>query len=295
MVSPAASRRSPSGTSASGQPLADQRPDRPGRGEPGQLGVAFGDRAGVPLLVQAPVQADDRVVLHERVVQRGRRDVAAGEADDQDPAFERDALGGLAERVAAHRVVHDVRAASAGDVLDDRDEVLTVPVHDHVRAEFPRRRRLLRAAGHADDPCPGGLAQLDGAAADAARRRVHEQRLAGGQPRPAVQPEPPGLVGDEERRRLGVVEPRGRGHRARRVHEGVLGERPVRQHGPADDPVSGGEARHVRSGRHDLPAQLDAGAERQRRADLVGAKAQQRVGEVRRGREHPHQELPGTR
>ena len=83
--------------------------------------------------------------------------------------------------------------------------------------------------------------------------------------------------------------------RARRVHEGVLGERPVRQHRPADDPVSGGEARHVRRGRHDLPAQLDAGAERQRRADLVGAKAHQRVGEVRRGREHPHQELPGTR
>src|SRR5262249_31386700 len=81
---------------------------------------------------------EDRVVLHQRVVQRGRRDVPAGEADDQDPALERDALGGPPEGLPAHRVVNDVGTAPVGDFLDDRHEVLAVPVHDHVRAEFPR-------------------------------------------------------------------------------------------------------------------------------------------------------------
>ncbi len=67
------------------------------------------------------------------------------------------------------------------------------------------------------------------------------------QARPPVQPEPPGLVRDVERRRLGIVECRRRGHRARRVHEGVLGERAVRQHRTADHPVPGGETGHARA------------------------------------------------
>ncbi len=81
--------------------------------------------------------------------------------------------------------------------------------------------------------------------------------------------------------------PAGAGNAARRVHEGVLGERPRGQHRPADHPVSRGEAGDVRAGLDDLAAQLDAGAERQRRADLVGAAAHQHVGEVRGGARAP--------
>jgi hypothetical protein len=106
-----------------------------------------------------------------------------------------------------------------------------------------------------------------------------------------VQPEPPGLVRDEERCRFVVIQRCGRGERARRVHDGVLGERPVRQRRPADHPVANAKPRYVSADLDDLAAQLDARGERQRRADLVAATAQQHVGEVRRRREHAHQEL----
>ena len=116
-------------------PLADQRPDRALGDQLGELPVALADELGHLGLVQAPVQPHDRVVLDQRVVQRGRRDLPAGEAYDQDPALERDALGGPGVRLAAHRVVDHVGAAPAGDLLDHLDEVLAAPV------DRPRPRR----------------------------------------------------------------------------------------------------------------------------------------------------------
>ena len=65
-----------------------------------------------------------------------------------------------------------------------------------VRSTRRRRRApaaaiaLKGAADDADDPGAGGLAQLDGGTADAADRRVHEQRLPDPQRRPPVQREP---------------------------------------------------------------------------------------------------------
>ena len=241
------------------------------------------------------MQAHVRVVLDQRVVQRGRLDLAAGEADDQDPALERDALGGPGVRVAADRVVDHVGAAALGDLLDHLDEVLGGPVDHHVRAQEAGHLGLLAAAGHADDPGAGRLAQLDRAAADAARGGVHEQGLAGRQPGAPVQPEPPGLVRDEEGGCLGVVQAVRGGQRGGRVHQRQLGEGAAGSaaHWAADEPVAGRDPGHPRAGRHDLAAQLDARGERQRRADLVAAAAHEHVGEVRRGAEHPHQYLAG--
>jgi hypothetical protein len=89
---------------------------------------------------------------------------------------------------------------------------------------------------------PGRLAQLDRAAADAARGRVHQQGLAGRQPGPPVQPEPPGLVRDEERARLGVVQAGRGGQRAGRVHQRQLGEGAADR--AADEPVAGRDPGH---------------------------------------------------
>ena len=96
--------------------------------------------------------------------------------------------------------------------------------------------RLLRAADDADDRGPGGLAELDGGAADAARRGVHEQRLARLEARPAVQSEPARLVADVQGGRLGVVQGVGRGQHGRLVRDDVLGEAAVRQGGGGDAP-----------------------------------------------------------
>jgi DHA2 family methylenomycin A resistance protein-like MFS transporter len=276
-----------------GEPVADQRPDRAVGDQLAELPVAVRDGLRVLNLVQAPVQAHDRVVLDQHVVQRGGGDRAAGEADHQDPALERDALGRSRVGLAAHGVVDNVGAAASGHLLDDLDEVLPVPVHHHVRAQGARGLRLPLAADHADDPGPGRLAELDRAAAHPAGRGVHEQRLARRQPGPPVQAEPAGLVGDEERGGLRVIEAFRRGHDARGVHERELGEGAGRQRRAADHPVSGREPGHLGADRQDLAAQLDARGERQRRAHLVAAAAHEHVGEIGRGRAHPDQHLAG--
>ena len=84
------------------------------------------------------MQAEDRVVLDEGVVEGGARDRTAREADDHDPALEGDDLGGLGVGLAADGVVDHVRAASAGRLLDGTDDVLGAPVDDDVTAQLAR-------------------------------------------------------------------------------------------------------------------------------------------------------------
>ena len=87
----------------------------------------------------------------------------------------------------------------------------------------------------------------------------------------------------------------GAGMTGRGGHQRVLRVPAVRQRGRADDPVAGGEAGRLRARLDHLTAQLGAGGERQRRADLVGALAHQHVGEVGDGGEDPDQELSRAR
>jgi hypothetical protein len=114
------------------------------------------------------VQPDDAVVLDQRVVGGGVGDPAAREADDDDPALEGDALAALVERVAADRVVDDVGAPPAGDVLDDGHEVVGQVVDDDVGAEVAADLHLLRPALPWRSRAPGRPAQLDRRAPDAA-------------------------------------------------------------------------------------------------------------------------------
>lgn len=209
------------------------------------------------------------------------------EADHHDPALEGHALGGGRVGVAADRVVDDVGPASGGELLDAGDDVLGGAVDDEVAAQFLGGADLGLAADDADDGGPGGLAELDGGAADAARGGVHEQGLAGLDPGPAVQAEPAGLVPDVQGGRLGVVEGVRGGQEGARGGGHVLGEPAVGQAGVGDDAAA------VLG----LAADLDAGGEGEGRPDLVLAADEERVGEVHVRREHPepHLALAGHR
>ena len=120
------------------------------------------------------MQADDGVVLDQRVVHRGGRDPARGEADDHQPALEGDALGGAVVDVTAHRVVDDVGARAAGEVLDRLDEVALLVVEGEVGAQLPAEGDLGVGAGGRHHPRAGRLAQLDRGAANAAGAGVDE-------------------------------------------------------------------------------------------------------------------------
>src|SRR5680860_1008252 len=141
--------------------LADQRLDQPVRGELGQLVMAGAHQSRVLLRVEAPVQAEDRVVLDQGVVERGRLNLPSREADHEDPALEGNALGRALVGVSTDRVEHDVSPTTSGDLLDHCDEVLAVTVHDHVSAEPARHLGLLGSPDHTADPGAGGLAALD--------------------------------------------------------------------------------------------------------------------------------------
>ena len=240
------------------------------------------------------MQAHDRVVLDQRVVERGRLDLPAREADQQDPALERYALGRALVGVSTDRVVHHVGTTAAGDVLDDLDEVLAVPVHHDVSAEGPRHLDLFGPTDHADDAGTSGLAELDRGTADPAGCGVDEQGLPRLQVRSPVQAEPAGLVADEESSRLRVVERGWSRERRGGVHQGELREPTCGQHRGADDPVAHGETGGPRSEGGDLAAQLDARGERQRRLHLVQTTAHEHVGKVGRGAEHTDQQLAGV-
>ena len=159
--------------------LADQRLDGAPGGQLGQLLVAVLDQLRVLGVVQAPVQAEDRVVLHQGVVEAGAGDGAAGEADDHDPALEGDDLGGLGVGLAADGVVDHVRAAAAGGLLHGGDDVLAPPVDHDVAAQLPGDGRLLGTADDADD---GGAGRLRRAARPRCRPLLRRRGRAASRP-----------------------------------------------------------------------------------------------------------------
>src|ERR1035437_9428539 len=189
------------------EPLAHQGLGNALRDELRQLVMAHAHQSRVLGRVKAPVQSDDRVVLDQRVVERGRLDLPSREADHQDSAFKSYALGRALVGVSTNRVIHHVGTMAAGDVLDHRNEVLRMPVHDDVSAQFPRHLSLFGPSYHADRVGAGRLAELDRGTTDPARSGVHEQGLTWLQVRAAVQSEPSGLVADVESSRLRIVEP----------------------------------------------------------------------------------------
>ena len=122
-------------------------------------------------------------------------------------------------------VVHDVGTFAAGELLHRVDEVLLLVVDREVDAELLQDLDLLRSARGRDHHRARGAAQLDRRAADTARARVHEQRLARLQRGAPMQREVTGLVHDVQRRRGRERHRIGnREHAARRVRGRVFRE-----------------------------------------------------------------------
>ena len=190
--------------------------------------------------------------------------IVVGEPDGQVAAT----VGGAAPRaldeVASGQVVDHVGSGIAGRDQDRLDEVLGHVVDDQVGPERGAEGSLLGTAGDGDDPCPGGLAELDPRGAQSAGRRVHHYGLAGLQPTPLEQREVGGLERQQERRRLGVVEARRRVEDRDRVRDGVLGDAPESVLGDGDDPLAQPRLRAV-THRVDDAAHVHAKGERRRR------------------------------
>ena len=234
------------------------------------------------------MQPDHGVVLDQHVVRARLRDLPGREAHHDQTALEGDALRRALEGVAPNRVVDDVGAMTAGEVLHRLGDVLLVVLDHQVGAEPPADCGLLRRADRGDDDRTGGLAELDGGAADAARGAVHQQELAGLELRPAVQAEPARLVVDEERGRL--LE----GHRVRNLEHvlrarmrelGVAAAAKTVRLDPHQDTVAGLETAVAENADHDA-RHLGAGHERQVWFLLVGPRDQEGIEEVDAGGFH---------
>ncbi len=97
----------------------------------------------------------------ERVVRRRVGDPAAGEADHEDPALERDALARPVERVAAHGVVDHVGAAAVGQALHRVDEVVGEVVDHDIGTEVATDLHLLGTARRREHARSGRAPELD--------------------------------------------------------------------------------------------------------------------------------------
>ena len=120
------------------------------------------------------MEADDGIVLHQHVVCCCLRDAARGEADDDDSALERDALGGPVVHVTAHRIEDDVGAAAASQPLDLLGKILGLVVDRVIGAELPADLGLLIGSGRGDDRRARRLADLNRCAADTAGARMDQ-------------------------------------------------------------------------------------------------------------------------
>ena len=111
------------------------------------------ERLGSPRERGAPVNADDRVALEQRMV-GGNLGDARDEADHEQPPVPAHTASNLVERVAANRVVGHVDAATAR-VSDEVDPVRGGLVVDHhVGADVAGKCDLLLATGDGDRARP---------------------------------------------------------------------------------------------------------------------------------------------
>ena len=162
----------------------------PGCGELGEGGVRLPRHLGHAVEVEAPVQADDAEVLDERDAGLDVLDLAAREADEDEPAFEGDGLLRGAVGVAADRVEDDVDPATAGGLQRDRHQVFGAAVDDDLGAQPARQLAFLGVADDGDHPRARGGGQLHRGGSDSPGCGGHQHGLARFQFGTAVQARP---------------------------------------------------------------------------------------------------------
>ena len=159
--------------------------------------LPFGaDVAGTTERVGAPTDTDHRHVVEQQAIDLDDRDVAGGEADDEEPPLLAQHPQRIGEAVTTHRVDDDVDAAP---------HVVAEPVHEHdlvgtcLSGDLPLGLRR----DHRDDPArTERLGDLDRRRPDAARRAVHQDGLPCPQATALDQSEVGRAVVEQERRPL---------------------------------------------------------------------------------------------
>jgi hypothetical protein len=240
----------------------------------------------------AEEHADQCRTLEQQQVHGDLRDLAGGETDHQVAALPRQAAHRGLGIGTTDRVVDDVDAVAARDLLDALAQVLRRVVHQVVGADAARHRELGLAAGGGDHGGAHGLGQFDRGRADAARRAQHQHRLPGRELRALPERVVAGEVRQAHATGRGEVE-RGR-HREQALlaHRGAPGRAVAA--GIGDHAVAGLEARHALADRSHHTGQFQPGNERQRRAFLVQAAQHQQVGKIERGGAHVDQHEAGA-
>ena len=243
------------------------------RGGPGEdLRHAFPPAGGVVIGDAAPVQADDRDVLHQHVVRPEHGQLAAGEPDEQHPRPGGHGAEGGVELRAADGVEDDLHAAAGEKRVA---QILFVGVHRLGRAGGARGGEVVRAAGGRNHGRPHQAADVHRGEADAAPRPGDEQALAGPKPR-AGKAKVRGAVGDGQSGRDRV-------RQAVRDRNAAV-RREVADLGQGPRAAADGEAR----ARFDVESDpLEAEREGWRGRFLVGPGDHQQIGEIERTRRHP--------
>src|SRR5690606_7350755 len=139
---------------------------------------------GLALPYGGPAAAEHRAALDQDAPGAGRRNPAAGKADDYQPPAEGDAAHRVVEGVAADRVEDGIGALAVGELANLRDEIASLVVDEVVRTVGGRHRELALAARRGEYARAEPLAHLDRGEPDAAGGAEHEQRLAAAKLRP---------------------------------------------------------------------------------------------------------------
>src|SRR5581483_6676925 len=191
------------------------------------------------------------------------------------------------------RIINDRHTLAGSDFLDPRDEVLA-RVIDRVGASVLRRQARLLVA--ADGTNHGGAKMLRTLAqdeADAARRRLHQDRLAGLERIGGMDEKMRGQAFEHRRRRGFVVDAIGQLHQKARRHHARLG---IRAHRPATvrNAVAHLDLAHTGADRLDHAGALVAGRVRHRTRG-VDTCAEVDVDEVKPDRAMAYARLAGPR
>ncbi len=102
---------------------------------------------------------------------------AAGEPDHENTGTPGDAAQAFLEDLAAHRIEHDVSAATIGDALHGLTEGFSTIEHRVIRTSLLRNGKLLLARSRGDDGRTQHLAEFDSGKPYAAACTVHEQNF----------------------------------------------------------------------------------------------------------------------
>ena len=256
-----------------------------------QTGIAFVDHVHLVAVIGAPNESVDGKTLYQWIIRRNLRNLAAGKADDNDPALEIDTTKRRLERVAADRVVDDVGPTR---VFEDFLADIFVRIIDPVIGPVGLGEiDFLVCARGGDNGGAHRLAELHRRQADAARGTMHQQDLARFKMRAIGQRHMTCPVRHRERRSgrpIHIV--RDRGQVGRRYicffRKSAVADRP-------HDPVANLNVINSVADSDHFTRRLHAGTERQVRFFLIFASYHQRVAEIHAGGMHGDLGFSGTR